>query len=260
MEKKIKILCIGNSFSQDTTTYMAEIAKSLGYDDVVIANLYIGGCPICKHYRNIQNDLPAYRYGRNDGSGWEYTPDTKISDAIKAEAWDWISIQHGSSEGQRYTDPACYNDLPALVAAVKALALPTTKIAFNLTWVGEPTFDRPEMIDFGRDQLALFSAICRTTQECVVPVKGIDRVVPTGTAVQNARTTELQERMSRDGYHLSYDVGRYLAGLTFLQALTETVVEMVPFRPEGVTEQDAALILQSSQQAIRSPYSVSKIQ
>lgn len=55
MEKtnqKLKILCIGNSFSQDTTAYVAEIAKAIGYEDVVIANLYIGGCPICKHDRS----------------------------------------------------------------------------------------------------------------------------------------------------------------------------------------------------------------
>lgn len=55
MEKpnqKLKILCIGNSFSQDTTAYVAEIAKAIGYEDVVIANLYIGGCPICKRDRS----------------------------------------------------------------------------------------------------------------------------------------------------------------------------------------------------------------
>lgn len=259
MEKKLKILCIGNSFSEDTTAYVAEIARSLGYEDVVIANLYIGGCPICKHYHNMKNDLPAYRYGRNAGCGWKYTHETKISDAIKAEEWDWISIQHGSSGGERYTEPSCYQDLSALVAEVKALAPSTTKIAFNLTWAGEPEFDRPEMIDFGRDQLALFAAICRTTQECVVPVPGIDRVVPTGTAVQNARTTALKSRMSRDGYHMSYDVGRYLAGLTFLQTLTDTNVDTVPFRPQGVTEQDTTLILKSAQQAILHPYSVSQI-
>jgi len=262
MEKtnqKLKILCIGNSFSQDTTAYVAEIAKAIGYEDVVIANLYIGGCPICKHYRHLQEDLPAYRYDRNEGFGWTQTPNCKISDAIKAEKWDWISIQHGSSGGERYTEPSCYQDLPALVEEVKALAPSTTKIAYNLTWAGEPEFDRPEMIDFGRDQLALFAAICHTTQECVVPVPGIDRVVPTGTAVQNARTTALKSRMSRDGYHLSYDIGRYLAGLIFFAALTGVSVENVSFRPKEVSDVDVELILRAVGLAMNEPYRVSTV-
>ena len=249
--ESLKVLCIGNSFSQDTTAYLPEIALDLGRKPV-IGNLYIGGCPIAKHYENIKQDLPAYRFDRNDGTGWQRTPDTRIQDAIAAEDWDWICIQHGSSHGGYYTEDASYQDLPALVQAIQAQS--RAKIAFNLTWVGDPEKDRPEMILFQRDPLRYFQAICAITQRLVAPVPGIALVSPTGTAVQNACSLGLGDRMCRDGFHLSMDVGRYLAGLAFYRALTGQPVKGIRWMPEGVTEQDLPNILQAIDQAFQTPY------
>ncbi len=259
MAKHIKILCIGNSFSEDTTSFIVEIANSLGFSDAVVANLYIGGCPISKHYNNLQNDLPAYRYDRNNGSGWTQTPEYKISDAIKEQAWDWISIQHGSSYGGKYTDEESYKELPDLVKEVKRLAGDKTKIAFNMTWVGEPSYNHAEMLAFNRDQIRYFNAICDITRRLVAPIANIDLVCPTGTAVQNARTTVLNRRLNRDGYHLSIDVGRYLAGMAFLRALTGEPVDNAAWNPQGVSDVDKEFILKSVNMAMEKPYCISEI-
>lgn len=255
----MKILCVGNSFSVDTTTYGVQIANALGLSDVVVGNLFIGGCPIAKHYDNLKNSLPAYRYYRNDGSGWSQTPEYGIREAVQEADWDWISIQHGSSYGGRYVEKDSYNDLPALVSSLKRLAGDRTKIAFNMTWVGEPTYDRPEMLAFNRDQERYFRAICRITQELVAPIPGIDLVCPTGTAVQNARTTPLNHRLCRDGYHLSRGVGRYLAGMAFVRALTGLPVDQVSYEPQDVSREDKALILRSVNMAMEKPYCISRI-
>jgi len=42
----MKILAIGNSFSQDSTAYVEDIAESAGRREIVAANLYIGGFPL----------------------------------------------------------------------------------------------------------------------------------------------------------------------------------------------------------------------
>lgn len=259
MAKSVKILCIGNSFSEDTTSCVADIAKSLGFSDLVIANLYVGGCPISKHYDNLKNDLPVYRYDRNNGSGWTQTPDFRISDAIKEEKWDWITIQHGSSYGGSYTDEESYKELSELVKGIKLLADEKTEIAFNLTWVGEETYDHCEMLAFDRNQKRYFNAICDITQRLVAPISDIVLVCQTGTAVQNARTTVLKGRLNRDGYHLSLDVGRYLAGLVFLRTLTGVSVDNINWMPQGVGEEDQKLILKSVNMAIKNPYCISEI-
>ena len=249
--EELKVLCIGNSFSQDTVTYLAEVALDLGCRPV-IGNLYIGGCPIAKHYENIANDLPVYRFDRNDGTGWQQTPETKLSQAIASEDWDWICIQHGSSHGGYYTEDASYQDLPALVQAIQAQS--RAKIAFNLTWVGDPEKDRPEMIRFQRDQLRYFQAICAITQRLVAPIPGIALISPTGTAVQNARALGFNHRMCRDGFHLSWDLGRYLAALTFYRALTGEAIDGIRWMPEGVTQEDLPGIFQAIDQAFQTPY------
>ena len=56
-----KILAIGNSFSEDATSYLEDIA-TCGGEDCKVVNLYIGGCSLERHYNNIvgnQSRCPA---------------------------------------------------------------------------------------------------------------------------------------------------------------------------------------------------------
>ncbi|RZK76174.1 MAG: DUF4886 domain-containing protein, partial [Pedobacter sp.] len=58
----IKILAIGNSFSDDAIEhYLYGLAKAGGYK-VIIGNLYIGGAPLDLHLKNAQGNLDAYEY------------------------------------------------------------------------------------------------------------------------------------------------------------------------------------------------------
>src|SRR5690554_8194154 len=41
--ESLKILSIGNSFSEDAHAHLWAIANSYGIDEVIVANLYIGG-------------------------------------------------------------------------------------------------------------------------------------------------------------------------------------------------------------------------
>ena len=52
----MNVLAIGNSFSQDATRYLSQIAQK-GGDTLSVANLYIGGCSLETHFRNI-NSIP----------------------------------------------------------------------------------------------------------------------------------------------------------------------------------------------------------
>lgn len=60
----MNVLTIGNSFSQDATRYLNKIAKSDGID-IDVVNLCIGGCPLSRHYSNIQTDEKAYEMEYN---------------------------------------------------------------------------------------------------------------------------------------------------------------------------------------------------
>ncbi len=47
----MKVLAIGNSFSQDATRYLRKIAQASG-EDMKVVNLYIGGCPLSRHFKH----------------------------------------------------------------------------------------------------------------------------------------------------------------------------------------------------------------
>ena len=63
----IKILAIGNSFSQDATHYLHQIAAA-DHVDLKVVNLYIGGCSLERHWNNILTEAEDYLYEENGES------------------------------------------------------------------------------------------------------------------------------------------------------------------------------------------------
>lgn len=58
----VKILAIGNSFSEDAIEQnLSELASAAGYS-TIIGNLYIPGCPLERHYDNAARNIGDYRY------------------------------------------------------------------------------------------------------------------------------------------------------------------------------------------------------
>ena len=254
--KSVSILCIGNSFSQDTVEYTVKLLVALGVEDVKVANMYYGGCSINKHYEFATQDQAVYQYELHSSSGSKTIMGIRISEAIAYEKWDWISIQHGTGDGSRYAEQDSYTNLAALITYIKNLAGADTKIAFNMTWVGERG-SHPEMIAFGNKQDEYFDAICDLTANYVANVAGVDRVCPTGTAVQNARSTKIGI-LTRDNYHLNMK-GQYIAGLAFVAALTGIDFSGLDYAPNGVSEEDLQIALAAVRAALDSPYEVTDL-
>lgn len=85
-----------------------------------------------------------------------------------------------------------------------------------------------------------------------------DILVPSGTAIQNART-KLGDVLCRDGYHLDLNIGRYIASCTWYEAIFKQTVVGNAYRPEKVTEEQAAIGQQAAHEAVKKPFKVSKI-
>ncbi len=253
--QSLKILCIGNSFSCDTIEHVADIALHSGVQNVKLGNLYIGGCSITKHYNNAVNNNASYEYFVNTGSGWSSTYNNTMLSAIESEDWDWISIQHGTADGSRYAEAASYANLPNLIAYIKQHASANTKIAFNMTWVGEKGSHEELIYSFNNETIPYYNAIAALTRDHIVPTQGIDVVSPTGTAIQNARTADLG-LLTRDGYHLSLTTGRYIAGLTFFKALTGADISGITWAPGNMNAYTKAAAIEAANNAITTPFSV----
>ena len=89
----MKILSIGNSFSTDAQRWLHDIALSDGYA-LDCVNLYIGGCSLERHYRNMMSGDAVYRYEINGDTG-NALP-VSLKDALQREAWDVVTLQQNS--------------------------------------------------------------------------------------------------------------------------------------------------------------------
>lgn len=251
----LKVLFVGNSFAVDTMEHAANIARSLGIVHVKFGTLFVGGCSIQMHYEHAMEDAGVYTYYVNEGEGWDSTPDYKISDAVKSDDWDWIAIQHGTHGTSRYTSPECYERLDALIDYLKALSPAHTKIAFNLTWLGESTRQHHEILSYEGNMALMREKLVEVTEKVIVNNPKVDLLVPTGTAIENARTSHIG-LLTRDCYHLSVDKGRYIAGLTFISTITGLSADGITWKPRGVDEYARQVAIESAKNAQRLPLTI----
>ena len=83
-----------------------------------------------------------------------------------------------------------------------------------------------------------------------------EAIVPNGTAVQNARTSYLGDTLCRDVYcHLTNDLGRYIAGLTMVGALTGADLTKVTYSP-NLSDYNRKLAIESAMNALKTPFSI----
>ena len=250
----LKILTIGNSFSDDTMEYIGQIAESLGVE-YVLANMYIPACDIDTHWNNVDKWLPAYEYRAFINGAWVTTANTRVYDVVKKENWDYISFQQASgTSGVADT----YGNLNNLVDKVRGFANANAKIVWNMTWAYQSDSTHGAFVNYNNDQMTMYNAIVETVQTVIVPNERFDIISPTGTAIQNARASALGDTLTRDGYHLEYTYGRYLAGLTFFYALTGMDITEIEFAPAGVNDEVKAICIEAAVNAVKTPYSVTK--
>ena len=96
--KTLKVLAIGNSFSNNATEYLYEIAQAEGMTEIVIGRLYIGSCTLEKHADCATNNTPDYTYYKNTTGSWEKTEDATMLQGLQDEAWDIITLQQSSGK------------------------------------------------------------------------------------------------------------------------------------------------------------------
>ena len=230
-DTKIRILFIGNSFSDDTAEYMPNICKNLGYTNVEIGNLVIGGCEIDTHYYNALYGYPNYEFRYHNGKAWDKKVGGKnqtFAFGVGYTDWDIISLQQVSGNSGL---PETYSNLDNLATEVKKIATnPNAEIVFNMTWAYQQGSKHSSYYLYNRDQITMYNAIVNTVQSEVGYT-----VIPNGTAIQNARTSFMGDTLTRDGYHLNEYIGRYIAALTAVAKLLNEDLSNLTWKPEIVT-------------------------
>lgn len=252
----IKVLAIGNSFSEDAVEeHLSGLLRAEGLT-VIIGNMYIGGCSIERHVKNLRGDIADYRYRKIDPEGnMKEINGYTLEKALADDDWDYVSVQQSSPlSGQ----PESYVLLPELVGFVRARIPEDAVIMFHQTWAYSEDSSHKAYVNYDRDQMKMYNAIVETVA-AEVPKAGIGLVIPSGTAIQNARTSYLGTDLTRDGYHLSRPHGRYIASCTWLEAVFGINSVGNAYCPEGMTPKECRTAQKSAHKAVGKPTKISRI-
>jgi hypothetical protein len=253
----MKILAIGNSFSVDAMQWLYNIALN-GGENMSLGNLYIGGCSLETHRDNAKTDKAAYTYFKNTGGNWVEYPGKTMLYGIQDEPWDIITMQQKSAlSGLQESYEPYLGDLRRYVNESKTN--PEAKLAWHMTWAYQRDFINESFRDFYRnDQWVMYNGIIKAVKSRICGNKAFSFIIPSGTAIQNARSGPLGDNLTRDGFHLSYNLGRYIAGMTWFAKITGLPVDTISYFPvPDFSSEELCMAKSAVKSAIRDPFQVS---
>ena len=249
----LKVLMIGNSFSDDTIYYAKDVANAYGIN-LDIYDAYIAGCTINTHYSNLNNDTANYSMRSMNNGSWVYDDNMTLKQIIESNTWDIVTFQQASAEIGR---PTTYSNLPNLVSAVRTLVGNDPKFYWYQTWAyDEDYMDYYDYFSyFNNDQMTMYNAINSCYSNQVAPLNLFEKMIPAGTAVQNMRTSYMKDTFTRDGKHMSSVHGRYLLSLNFLSHIYDIDLDLspCPFLATGVNASYKNVAYESIRNARKAP-------
>lgn len=227
--KTYNILAIGNSFSMDACRYLYQTAKAAGISTKVV-NLYIGGCPLERHWENIEKNTKAYEYQLN-GVCDEHR--VSIDEMLETENWDYITLQQASHDSGWINS---YEPFLGLLLEHLRSKTPKAKILLHETWAYDPDSTHERFPRYHRCQQEMYDCLHHCYSE-MAEKYGLE-LIPCGTVIQNLRALPEFDlaaggkSLCRDGFHMSYDYGRYVLACTWVKKLFSVSVKDNSFVPD----------------------------
>lgn len=275
MRKSVKVLTIGNSFTDSLAEYFPKAAGSAGCE-LKIHFADFGGCELERHWSYIQAEEQSeicriYNGGR------------KLKTTLSAVDWDYVTIQQASHASWNWDTylPFAQN----IHDFVKKYA-PGAEILIQQTWAYHP-YDpriRPGG-EWGFDQQGMYERLT----ECYLKLASLLdlRIIPTGYAVQKyreqhpflfknfdtaqfasfrwpdlppmagelagalrwAKSAEGKLFIAPDFIHLN-ERGRYLQSCVWFAFLFGRSAKEIKFVPEVIDNDDAAQLRETADRAV----------
>ena len=206
----MNILMIGNSYTVDCSRYLHRIARA-GGEKLDTTCLYIGGCPLERHFRNMHSGEEAYElYVNGEPSGFKVS----LAEALTNRSWDVITFQQASFASFDYETYQPYLDELADYARILC---PKAKFIIHQTWPDADTSPRLEGFGFENNG-QMFKAL-EAAYEQTARAIGAEDIVRDGQLIYSLYEAGLRP-VWRDNGHISLGIGRYAAGLLWYKKLT----------------------------------------
>lgn len=218
--KPIHVLSIGNSFSQDAHCHLHDFAKSEGVD-IETVNLFIGGCSLERHYRNMVGNKREYTLEINGHRADGFL--CSMDEALTARQWDFVTLQQASPLSYRIESYEPY--LQRLAEHVRYMS-PKAKLLIHQTWAYETGSERIRTCGFETyDEMFAQVKYCYEKAASAICADGI---IPSGEVFQQALKAGISS-LHRDTFHANCGVGRFILALVWYVYLTKKSVAVAKF-------------------------------
>lgn len=221
-KKSFRLLCFGNSFTEDAMGYVPMILKQLAPDvDVTIGIAYIGGCSLQQHLANFRG--AAYVDGENvympqmydyykseSGDSWVTQHNKDIDSILADKEWDVVTFQQNGSQAHLEWSEVIE---PYISELVELAYEKKNGIRFGWILIHGAYGASDAGFEYYWRGAANNAQMTADALDCIV--------FPYGTAVQNLRLSGLKslgdgsaKNLTVDNGHLQEGVGCYCAALT----------------------------------------------
>ncbi len=272
-QKQIKILAIGNSYSNNSVKYISGIAASLGIK-VSATSLYYAGCSLEQHVKFYNSDSREYEF-YVDGINISTSQKNTMREVFELADYDYITLQQSPSPAARFStywteENPWLTDLYKIVKKHQ----PNAKIMIHQTWSfchEDATGNSPYMKGIVyRNSLEMFEKI-ESSYEKAAEKLSIDKetgIIPVGKAIQlakdeygygdfyNGGSTTIKAQQESDALykdnvdHIN-DRGSYLAACVWIEKIFGLDCRKATFRPgEILTEEDCVVLRQIAHETV----------
>lgn len=272
----LRLFVIGNSFSQNATTFLPQIAKEKG-KNLTIGRAELGGHSLEQHWSYVER----YEKDSSDVKGRPYNGKS-LKMLLATDNWDIITIQQYSYLSG---DSSSYNPYALkLVAYVKKLQ-PKAEIIIHQTWAyraDAKKFGRIDKTHEAKSQKEMWQKSRSAYHKLAKQLNA--RILPVGDAFEAVATSKTygykkdlnfdfehpvfpnlpdqsnainvgyfwnKQELAFDPNHAN-DAGKYLGGLIWYSVLFGGQPRGVKFKPATVSDEFAAYLKQVAGKAIKS--------
>ena len=225
-------------------------------------------------------DICTYYYCEAGATKWENdgTLNRSLKSIVESDTWDVVTLQeHTGSMYAWEWSPTAQNAIFGLcdnIQQAQPLHRPTISYIMAQAYGRSNTSVYPK---YFTSQQAMFDAITAQVKK-IAEKTCIDIVVPSGTSLQNLRTTSLNKDngmdLTRDSYHMDFGISRYAAAATVFRTIvtpcTNISVEGNSYRYSNsststtaystpVTNANAPIAITAALEACRAPYTVTDL-
>ena len=292
--KILKVLTLGHSLAVDSCHMINMIAALEGtgeYEEIVIGTLYYSGCKLSQHVQFLQADSPEYNLYLSSTKTPDRAPEimnsVTMQSALRFDYWDIIVMQAGGSEVTSDMDISGNIDIIQNYVNENKLN-PLAYFAWHMTWSRpadetlldmyphSPNGHKEAMAAYGFSREKYYDAIIKGVNNKILTDETFQLLIPTGTAMQNAWSSYMEDKDIQRDYAHANDFGRALTAYVWycklmgIEHLDEIKLDAIPkqflkstedkSQDRVLTEMEKAIMLESINNALAHPLEMTQSQ